>query len=335
MISDNALLDKVKLKWGSAEDTFHFIKFSQNFIYELRRQNDSIILRFSQDSHRTREQIAAELDWINHLTINGIPVIKPIKSVNENYIETFISNETFHVVGFEYITHNRIDIAGYTPQQRKKFFRNWGQIQGKMHRLAKSYTAKKNQRYEWYEDELISDVKRYLPPEMTKVHSLLNTIKNQLHTFPKNRDEYGLVHNDIHAYNMLGDENGFTLIDFDQSCYHWFAADIAMIIYYIMSHLFCCADMEKQAIKKLIHSNFKYFVEGYNSENTFQSHWIKWLPVFLQLRDVCLVALLYKKRDVKYDPEERKLRKRYYREINKNIETGISFIDLELQNLNI
>lgn len=50
-------------------------------------------------------------------------------------------------------------------------------------------------------------------------------------TLPRGPDHYGIVHNDLHAQNLLIDTDGeLTVLDFDVTSRHWFMTDLAILI---------------------------------------------------------------------------------------------------------
>lgn len=50
-------------------------------------------------------------------------------------------------------------------------------------------------------------------------------------TLPTGVDHYGIVHNDLHAQNLLIDTSGeLTVLDFDVTSRHWFLTDLAILL---------------------------------------------------------------------------------------------------------
>ncbi|MFC1888122.1 hypothetical protein ACFLYK_04875, partial [Candidatus Cloacimonadota bacterium] len=48
----------------------------ESFIYEFNKDSTDHILRITHSLHRTEDQIAAEIDWINYLADNEVSVAK-------------------------------------------------------------------------------------------------------------------------------------------------------------------------------------------------------------------------------------------------------------------
>ena len=53
-------------------------------------------------------------------------------------------------------------------------------------------------------------------------------------THSKKPNEYGLIHADLHRGNFFYHEEKMTVLDFDDSCYHWYLYDVAIPILMIV-----------------------------------------------------------------------------------------------------
>src|SRR5687767_8892825 len=92
------LLEYAINKWGGSPDNLKLIGELENFVYEFNDGQNNFILRITHSSHRSNELIKAELDWINFLAVNDIPVCKPIPSINNSFIETFESENSYFII---------------------------------------------------------------------------------------------------------------------------------------------------------------------------------------------------------------------------------------------
>lgn len=73
-----------------------------------------------------------------------------------------------------------------------------------MHAATKSYVPSPGivKRMQWEEEELLT-VEKYIPKEDQLIVKNTKDLLNLLHTLPKNRDNYGLIHTDIHSGNFF------------------------------------------------------------------------------------------------------------------------------------
>ena len=65
----------------------------ENFIYEGEREGQKVIIRFTHSSHRSYEQIVAEIDWVSYLKQQEIPVYKHFTSVDGQLLETITAQD--------------------------------------------------------------------------------------------------------------------------------------------------------------------------------------------------------------------------------------------------
>jgi len=71
---------------------------------------------------------------------------------------------------------------------------------------------------------------------------------NEFLTYPKSKENYGLIHYDIHRGNFLlvGSEKKLILFDFEMTCKSWYINDVSAVLYYACSH------RKSKSIKNLI-----------------------------------------------------------------------------------
>ncbi|HVF48783.1 MAG TPA: phosphotransferase, partial [Pyrinomonadaceae bacterium] len=113
-----------------------------------------------------------------------------------------------------------------------RHFRLRGQTLARIHALSKRYTpAADTRRHAWDEDELLRHTERYLPPSETIVWAEHAELINWLRDYPRDAETFGLIHGDFGQTNYRVAGDVLTAFDFDDCCYHWFAYDLAVIIY--------------------------------------------------------------------------------------------------------
>lgn len=96
-------------------------------------------------------------------------------------------------------------------------FYNWGKVVGNMHRFTRDYTPGDGmeKRHEFSIRSMISENIKDFPAVNKIAENLLKEIEN----LPKDKDSYGLIHNDLHPGNFLIDGEHIHLIDFDGCMY--------------------------------------------------------------------------------------------------------------------
>jgi Ser/Thr protein kinase RdoA (MazF antagonist) len=98
--------------------------------------------------------------------------------------------------------------------------------------LARDYTpAAGRLRFGWEQDELFRNIGSYLPQTDDIVWVEYSRLIKWLSGHPQDRDTYGLIHGDFGPTNFRYRNGSLTVFDFDDSCYHWYAYDLAVTIY--------------------------------------------------------------------------------------------------------
>jgi Ser/Thr protein kinase RdoA (MazF antagonist) len=164
----------------------------------------------------------------------------------------------------------------------EEYYRNWGQVLGQMHRLAKAYqpVSANIQRPEWFEWE---DARGFPYGErLPKIQQKYDQLIAELLALPKDTDSYGLIHNDFNDGNFTVDyDNGdITVFDFDDCCYFWFIYELACaweggIGWTIFRPLTERKDFMEHYMDQVM--------AGYSRENTLSEEWLARLPLFLRL----------------------------------------------------
>jgi len=99
-------------------------------------------------------------------------------------------------------------------------------------------------------------------------------LRNWLKTLEIRKDNYGLIHYDFELDNVIWNEKGLYTIDFDDSIYSWYVADIA----YALRDLF---DDGKQL--NTDDERFLSFIKGYKKEKAISDEELLQMPDFYRL----------------------------------------------------
>ncbi|MBS2968560.1 phosphotransferase [Metabacillus sp. KIGAM252] len=263
---------------------------AENFVYEVQLNGSPVILRITHSSHRSLEQLQAEMDWIEFLHTKNIHVCRPISSNGTSiHVIPIESGTEFYCCLFEKAIGDRIAADG--PKWNEPLFFEWGRTIGKMHNASSEYepASGKPRRPQWHEEELL-DIQRFVPDVSDEILQQKNNLLQQLSVLKK--DHFGLIHSDLHTGNFHVDREELYLFDFDDSSYHWFASDVAIPLYYYAWTME--RNGEQNPEEKCIRF-FKGFIKGYKEERCFTEEMAKSISLFLKLRDFVLYAFFMKK----------------------------------------
>jgi amicoumacin kinase len=290
----------------------------ESYIYEFNRPDGEFILRIGHSLRRTPELIAGEVDWINYLARGGAAVSKAILSQEGNLVEAiddehggqFLATAFVKAPG-ELLPHN---------DWTHVFIQHYGAVLGRMHALTKDYAPANPawRRPEWDATGNL-DLEDWLPASEAAALSKFQELMPHFETLSKDREGFGLIHQDAHGGNFFVQDGQITLFDFDDSVYGWFVYDIAMVLFY--------AAMWQEDMAAFTYEFMGNFLRGYCRENQLNPTWLKEMPDFLKLREIDLYAVIHRSMDVENldDP----WCQGYLRGRKERIESDVPYIEFE------
>lgn len=255
-------------------------------VYGCRIDGQECVLRILPAEQASG--LAATLDWISFLAQHGAPVARPVRSLTGKFIESLGAekSETIaHVVEKAQGTLAE-DLAPDTWTD--ELFAAIGQATGQFHNLSAQYQPGPGapRRPEWLAEnqEFISGKhNQALYPDL---QSLNTRLVAEMLALPRGSQEFGLAHGDLHFANFFIDGNRITIFDFDDSCYGWYALDVAMILFDLLV-LYPGDDKAAFAQRFL-----RAFLQGYRSQRPFDQFWLERLPLLLKIQELWIFALL-------------------------------------------
>ncbi|PPA70915.1 phosphotransferase enzyme family protein [Jeotgalibacillus proteolyticus] len=299
----------------------------ENYVFEVHKDSLSYILRLTHSSHRCRQDVLAELEWINFLHENGVNASLVHQSANGELVEELkLSDSSFFVCLFDKAPGDPVKAGD--DHFSAPLFEKWGEMIGKMHRVTKNFEPGEARREHWTADDVI-DLSNFLDSQkdgmiITGNEMLVNKIKE----IPETKERFGLIHSDIHSGNFFFHEGDVHVFDFDDSTYFYYLSDIAIPLYYAVWAKLRNANLEERSAfgSKFYHS----FLKGYVRENHLLEEWVEQLPLFLKLRDYALYGVFHKKVDLENGNErEREL----VREIRGRLLQNELIVDLNYKEI--
>ncbi|MGG0239447.1 phosphotransferase enzyme family protein [Bacillus rhizoplanae] len=279
---------------GKEESCVKLSSGFQNEVYEYTYEGEQRILRITPSSRRNLKQVQSELDFIRSLQEGGVNVSLPVASCFGNDIERIdIDEEALFITSFLKAPGQFVNVAN-EQEWNMRLFQNWGQTIGKMHAVAK----RNHSHDEEYERPIWK-------PSVNSMNLLLSISKTlavsyekiitEVQMLSKERDTYGLIHNDLHQGNFFVQDNILTIFDFDDCSFCWFAQDIAASFYHAVWQGLSVRPEHVSFPQEFM----KYFIEGYNKEHTMNKEILRQIPLFLKLREVFLFTLFHEVWDAK------------------------------------
>jgi Ser/Thr protein kinase RdoA (MazF antagonist) len=244
-----------------------------------------------KNNPKQREQIEAKSKFITYLADNDVRVAKPVLSPRGNWLEVIEKDTANYLVTAATKAEGKHINLRYSSQTKPELFQAWGEITGKMHRLANNYPF---WRVNPEEGKPVSPIIDWQQEheffrkwcQYDEVHEKWVELGETIKTLPMTREGFGLIHNDLHPWNFLVDRNGkITVIDFDVCAFHFFAKDIAIALFFAN---WTGKPRKGQSKDDYLTIFFQNYMQGYDREFTLPEFWFTKLPIFLKHHQILL-----------------------------------------------
>lgn len=229
-----------------------------------------------------RDRLLARWAFVAYLAQNGVPVAQPLPAPDGQIILWLDGPEhRWSVVMLPWFEGHPLDPQRF-DQTKPAVLRAWGGLLGRMHALSKTYPAGEAL-HDWREETegmlaLCHD---------RQVRAAWERMIATLHALPRDADAYGLVHNDLHSFNILVQGSDVRVIDFDVCGHHWFACDLAITQ---QSELWMPPGKSRQPTMRRL---FQHIWEGYGRENRLEASWRERIGLFLDYRRLLLYSVFH------------------------------------------
>ena len=312
-LADKAL-SSISARYGIQCEDIHPIGRSGSDVREFWRDGRRYIMRLQKCSDRELDLLHGEIDWISHLSANGVSVSTVIPSKTGAQIEEAeVGGIRFAAVVFRAAEGEAP--VDFVDRWDDEFYQHWGKLVGRMHEASRSYTppTERYRRPHWYQTDDIAIEKYAAGDDEGLLRASMKVIKT-LRRLPTNAKSYGLIHGDLHRRNFFVKDGVFTVFDFGSCQYCWFTYDIAVCIY----HAVFSTPKDMQA-KEFGEHFLEQFMRGYEAVNSTCEIWLDNLPLFLKLRRLVMYVDMVRYWDLaNISPERGRFLERHRRDIEAN-----------------
>jgi len=274
--------------WFVPEDArARLINVSENATYLVEGRDWKSVLRVHRENYHSERAIQCELEWSRALKESG-EIITPdyYLGVDGNPIQSGIV-EGLPAPRFMVMFHF---VEGSEPDEQQdlvKPFEELGRIAAKTHLHSIQWQRPQPfERLTWNLDAVFGSNPTWgnwrdgpnVNPEIREIlERVETTVKDRLTEFGTGTDRYGLIHADMRLANLLIDENGTCLIDFDDCGFGWFLYDFATGISFMEDHV------QVPALKES-------WLKGYRQIRDLSEAEADQLDTFIMLRRMALLA---------------------------------------------
>lgn len=301
---------------------------STNLIYDIENKNKKYILRISKQTYEYLPQYEAEIDYLNYLFTKGINVSEVIPSINNKLVEVIVYNNEHYFISLFTKANGHHPQIDNLDEWNEELFYQWGKTMGKIHFVTKDYKYPTHEvkRKQWNEDIYFKETYD-LSKSDYELAEIWTKIVNEIDELPKDKNSYGIIHNDFHQYNFFIYNDKITVFDFDDCLYSWYICDIAIAIYHSLQTISVTNKNERESFEIKFIENF---IKGYLSENYISKEWLKKIPLFLEYRRICSYKFFLKLWE---DNELSEFQKEYLSNMRYNIVNRLSYNNIEFDML--
>lgn len=283
------LAEEILKHWEYDEGSVYALRYSANFVFVFKKNEKTYFLRFNDSSEKDLPSLNEEMKILNRLGDGGIPVVKPVLSMNGKAVEQIETDlGIFYASVFEALPGKQYE----TEELELSQFFIWGSSLGKLHEAMKKWND--NQPYKrmsWKEQ--LTAVMNLIPDHEAAAKTEAAELLRWAEQLPMTKKNFGLIHYDFELDNLRWQDGAISILDFDDCMYHWYVADIA----------FALRDLDKRDRNNPL---FAEFLKGYQSETCVDQELLRQMPIFSRLHDLTMFVKLLKAVDLpesSNDPE--------------------------------
>jgi len=262
-------------RWLSEPFSLSELSSSVNFVQHLQSEQTQLVLRVSHARRRPLDWLLAESAWLQHLQTQGLDVPQPQLSRHGLWVE---SDEPFYAVAFAWAEGQPSTFFDEQAWGLQEIF-ELGRLIGKLHLCAESWEPSAERRPDWETLHALPDCD-WAPEEAELLAEFHQTLLLS-QSWPRNKADYGLIHGDVSPLNLLvRPDASFTLLDFDDACYAFYAQDLAGVLFHYL--LVKSAHNRRLFLQKFL----PCLLAGYRQERPLESVWEGRMITLLKLHSL-------------------------------------------------
>ena len=289
---DNAVAQQAASLYGadSAELT-PLLGGNAGSAYRFFRGGRSCVLRIAAaDEDLDASSARATASWMLYLDENDGPVSRPVTSTRGRLVETLSADGGDLVITAleeaQGVLGERLSAGAWDSRLCGRL----GGAVGRMHRLSSCYVPPEGvpRRPEWDSIGSCFNPSSLAAYDGTPIGDRNAEVMRSLEGLPRDEDSYGLIHADLHSANLCVDTASglVTFFDFDDSCYGWYAMDIAMSLF---DAVVLYGETGGRGFPQAFLDGY---LSGYVGERPLEPFWVNQLPTFLKLLEMGVYTLV-------------------------------------------
>ncbi|PCJ16335.1 MAG: hypothetical protein COB02_16360 [Candidatus Cloacimonadota bacterium] len=284
---DDKVFNILEKDFGIKKQDLKPLGQSEAFVYAYPKNNPSDIYRLTYSSHRSITDMEAEAEFILYLKSCGVQTMSSKYLKNDTLVSKIPCDKGYFILSrYSYEIGVEVDLA-ISKKQDLELAVKWGKLFAKLHEASIGLTQKIDRstilEREWIHAKGFVENKEILKKNENAII--------WLKSLSKTKDNYGLIHGDLHTGNiLLDDSNEIIMLDFDDCLYHFYVDDLAVVLHaYSRSN-----DLEENW--NIFEDDFtKTLLEAYSSVRKVPQFFYDTLENFIQLREQSLYTFYHLK----------------------------------------
>ena len=241
-LSPQALIEQVLNRYEIASITSCLLwNRGLSDIYLVETEQEYYVLRVSHHHWRSQLEIEFELELLDFLHQNSLPVAYPLRTRENSLFVTVKALEGDRYAALFPYAEGTIPLGDLTIEQSKIF----GQTLANLHQIGTKFApsqqgliletlTNKNLTLEYLLDNSLTKIAPFLqerPKDLQYLRDSITQIKAELKILPQKLPFWTTCWGDPHSGNIhFTEDNRITLFDFDQCGYGWRAFDLAKFL---------------------------------------------------------------------------------------------------------
>ncbi len=229
----NAVVEQALKFWGMAGADYALVAARENAVYKITTGANIYALRLHRKGYRTNAELRSELQWMHAISEGDIKVPIPIPSTSHALLRVI---DGVQVDVLSWLSGSTMDVAMNGPIDRAELFERLGKNMARLHEISDSWVLPDGfSRSSWNRNGLLGDAPLWdcfwknpeLKPEERALFTTMREKANLELADLEQTLDYGLIHADLVAANVIIDGSDIKLIDFDDGGFGFRLFDIA------------------------------------------------------------------------------------------------------------
>ncbi|KHL05597.1 phosphotransferase enzyme family protein [Sinomonas humi] len=229
-----------------------FVKHRENHVFRVANDDGEWALKLHRRGYRSDREIESEAAACELIGSAGVRVPHPLRTLGGSYVASVGSGEGMHQATMQVWVPNASPIGDSAailaggPRPADETLFDLGRTMALMHRCAEqAQTPPDYERPAWDAEGLVGAAPLWgraseLPALDVRTRSLVLELEQRLRlelgALRKSARTYGPIHGDVTMENVLRDEDGLVVIDFDDMGDGWYVFDVATACFFFTGH---------------------------------------------------------------------------------------------------